>query len=69
MSDDVLATDDRGTGPAIVLLHGLTFSRRTWDPITALLTDRHRVVTVDLPGHGDSTGSAADPPPWGNAST
>jgi len=61
MAVSTLAVDDRGNGPAIVLLHGLTFSRRTWTPISDALLPRHRVITVDLPGHGESDGSAADP--------
>jgi pimeloyl-ACP methyl ester carboxylesterase len=56
-----LAADERGSGPAVVLVHGLTFSRRTWEPVADLLARRHRVVAVDLPGHGESEGSAADP--------
>jgi pimeloyl-ACP methyl ester carboxylesterase len=61
MSVSRLAVDDRGNGPAIVLLHGLTFSGETWTPIAEALLPRHRVITVDLPGHGESDGSAADP--------
>lgn len=56
-----LAVDVRGEGTSVVLIHGLTFSRRTWAPITELLAEHHRVVAVDLPGHGESDGSAADP--------
>ena len=61
MSDDLLAYDDRGSGVPVVLIHGLTFSRRSWDPIATQLAERHRVITIDLPGHGESVGSAADP--------
>jgi pimeloyl-ACP methyl ester carboxylesterase len=56
-----LAYDDSGAGPALVFLHGLTFSRHTWDPIIDRLRGDHRCVSIDLPGHGDSPGSAADP--------
>lgn len=51
-----LSYDDRGTGAPIVFLHGLTFSRRTWDPVVDLLADRHRCLLIDLPGHGESAG-------------
>jgi pimeloyl-ACP methyl ester carboxylesterase len=51
-----LAGDD-DTTPALVLLHGLTYDRRSWDPTLAELrridADR-RVLTLDLPGHGQS---------------
>jgi len=56
-----LGYDDVGTGPALMLVHGLTFSRRTWEPVVTALADRFRCVSVDLPGHGTSTGSGADP--------
>jgi pimeloyl-ACP methyl ester carboxylesterase len=53
--------DTGGDFPALLFIHGLTFSKQTWDPIVDRLRDRFRCVAVDLPGHGDSTGSAADP--------
>jgi len=41
----------------LVLLHGLTFDRRHWDPLRreleAIDPDR-RVLALDLPGHGDA---------------
>ena len=41
----------------LVLLHGLTFDRRTWQPVLGELSrvdpDR-RVLVLDLPGHGES---------------
>jgi pimeloyl-ACP methyl ester carboxylesterase len=43
-------------GPAdarpIVLLHGAILSRTMWRPLVALLQDRYRCISVDLPGHG-----------------
>lgn len=62
---DLLAVDDAGEGagdgPALVFVHGLTFSRGTWTPVVDALASSFRCVSVDLPGYGDSTGSAADP--------
>ena len=43
-----------GDGPAIVLVHGITESVQTWAPITDALAQRHRVVALDLRGHGRS---------------
>lgn len=43
---------DRGSGPAIVLLHGSNASLFTWEGWAADLARDHRVVTLDLPGHG-----------------
>jgi len=43
---------ERGEGSAIVVLHGLSDSERTWWPVMALLGRRHRVLGLDLPGCG-----------------
>jgi pimeloyl-ACP methyl ester carboxylesterase len=43
-----------GDGPPIVLVHGIIESRRSWDPLIAPLAREHRVVAVDLRGHGAS---------------
>ena len=43
-----------GRGPAIVLVHGLGSSAAHWLPTARILARRHRVVLVDLPGHGVS---------------
>jgi pimeloyl-ACP methyl ester carboxylesterase len=53
--------DTGGDLPTIVFIHGMTFSKETWDPIVERLRDRFRCLAVDLPGHGGSTGSGADP--------
>jgi pimeloyl-ACP methyl ester carboxylesterase len=51
-----LAYESFGDGPrVIVLLHGLLFSRRMHDELARALAERgHRVVTLDLLGHGAS---------------
>ena len=43
---------DRGAGPVVVLLHGSNASLLTWERWVAKLASDHRVVTLDLPGHG-----------------
>jgi len=43
-----------GSGPTIVLVHGLGSRDEHWLPVARLLAGRHRVVLVDLPGHGAS---------------
>ena len=45
---------DIGDGPALVILHGLYGSSRNWGGIAKALSDRYRVVAVDLPNHGAS---------------
>jgi pimeloyl-ACP methyl ester carboxylesterase len=38
--------------PVLLLLHGSNASLFTWEPWAKRLSDRFRVVSVDLPGHG-----------------
>lgn len=40
--------------PPIVFIHGMGTSAGSWTECMAALADRHRVVAVDLLGHGDS---------------
>src|SRR5262245_36898843 len=47
---------DPAAGTPIVLLHGLTFDRRMWDPVLAALPAGRCVLVLDLPGHGGSPG-------------
>ena len=49
-----IAYEVAGDGPPIVLVHGITECRRSWDPLIAPLAREHRVVAVDLRGHGES---------------
>lgn len=44
-----------GAGPVVVLVHGITESLRTWDPLVDDLATDHHVVAVDLRGHGHSS--------------
>ena len=45
----------------VALLHGFTQTGRSWGAVGAALTAQgHRVVTVDMPGHGGSADVRAD---------
>lgn len=45
-----------GSGRPVLLVHGITESRRAWDPLIApLLGAGLRVIAVDLRGHGASS--------------
>ncbi len=58
----LLAHDRTGEGPALVLVHGITESRATWDPLLPALALEYDVVRVDLRGHGRSPrGDSYDP--------
>ncbi|MEU8327410.1 alpha/beta hydrolase [Micromonospora sp. NPDC048839] len=49
-----MTDDDRAP---LVLLHGLTFDRRQWDPVRrelAVIDPARQVLALDLPGHGDA---------------
>jgi pimeloyl-ACP methyl ester carboxylesterase len=48
-----------GSGPTIVLLHGLGSTHREWDGL-ASLSQRFELVSYDLPGHGET--AAPDSP-------
>lgn len=48
-----VATLTQGTGPALLLLNGLTRPYESWAPFVASLPDR-RIVTFDVPGIGHS---------------
>jgi pimeloyl-ACP methyl ester carboxylesterase len=50
----VLAYEVHGTGEPIVLIHGVGHRRQAWDPIVPLLADDFQVITIDLPGFGES---------------
>lgn len=54
-----LACWSRGTGPAVVLLHGLSFDHTLWEPQRTTLEDAHRVHRYDLRGHGRSSAPVA----------
>ncbi len=49
-----LAYDDLGAGRPVVLIHGVSMSRRFFDRNAAPLAERFRVINVDLRGHGES---------------
>ncbi|HET6519470.1 MAG TPA: alpha/beta fold hydrolase [Geminicoccaceae bacterium] len=43
-----------GSGPPLVLIHGAFVDRHMWASQVEFLRDRHRVVTLDLRGHGET---------------
>lgn len=46
--------DDEGDGPAVILVHGIASSSVTFQNLVPLLTARHRVISIDILGHGQS---------------
>lgn len=53
-----------GSGPTVLLTHGITAQAHVWDPVAMALRDRFRVLSLDQRGHGDSS-----KPPAGYAAT
>ncbi len=53
-----------GSGPTLLLTHGITAQAHVWDPVAMALRDRFRVLSLDQRGHGDSS-----KPPAGYAAT
>ncbi len=49
-----------GSGPALLLLHGLGCDHTTWLPVLASLSRRYTVIAPDLLGHGRSAKPRAD---------
>jgi pimeloyl-ACP methyl ester carboxylesterase len=49
-----IAFERTGSGPPLVLVHGITENHHSWDPLVPALAERFDVVAVDLRGHGDS---------------
>lgn len=55
-----LVVDERGDGPAVVLVHAGIADRRMWDRELAEWSDRHRVIRYDVRGYGDSPDATED---------
>jgi pimeloyl-ACP methyl ester carboxylesterase len=52
---------ERGSGPPLLLVHGLLVTGEMFEPVVAGLAARHRVIVPDLRGHGKSRRL---PPPY-----
>lgn len=49
-----------GSGPAILLIHGIGDNSTTWDTVQTTLAQRYTVIAPDLLGHGQSDKPRAD---------
>ncbi|MGK0249753.1 MAG: pimeloyl-ACP methyl ester carboxylesterase [Oleispira sp.] len=52
VDDLIIHYRDEGTGPTLVLLHGVASSLHTWDDWVERLVPYYRIIRIDLPGHG-----------------
>ncbi|HSV41150.1 MAG TPA: alpha/beta fold hydrolase [Nocardioidaceae bacterium] len=49
-----------GSGPALLLLHGLGCAHSSWEPVIEQLAKRYTVIAPDFLGHGQSDKPRAD---------
>lgn len=45
---------EEGLGKVLVFLHGFTESLSIWDDFSKQLSEKYKVISIDLPGHGES---------------
>lgn len=50
--------EDSGRGAPLVMLHGFTGSSETWRSFLPKITANRRVICIDLPGHGRTSGDS-----------
>jgi len=58
---ELLFFTERGSGPPLLLVHGVLISGEMFEPVLEALSARLRVIVPDLRGHGRSRGL---PPPY-----
>jgi pimeloyl-ACP methyl ester carboxylesterase len=49
-----------GSGPVLLLIHGMAGTLENWQAVIEPLSHRHTVIAPDLPGHGSSAPGAGD---------
>lgn len=45
---------DEGSGPVVILVHGIASSSVTFENLVPMLAERHRVISIDVLGFGES---------------
>ena len=60
-SSELVYFTERGSGPPLLLVHGLMVSGEMFKPVVEHFASRHRLIIPDLRGHGRSRGL---PPPY-----
>lgn len=58
----MLAHHRTGSGPPLILLHGIGLDRHCWEPLRPRLERERDVIAVDMPGFGESPVATQDVP-------
>jgi len=51
-----IAYKEEGQGETLLLIHGFCGSSEYWNKVMPKLSEKYRVIAIDLPGHGESKG-------------
>ncbi|MGD0452144.1 MAG: alpha/beta fold hydrolase [Solirubrobacteraceae bacterium] len=51
---------EAGSGPVLLLIHGMAGTYENWEAVIEPLAQRHTVIAPDLPGHGSSEPGGGD---------
>src|ERR1700692_1967051 len=54
-----IAYREAGSGPPVVLVHGVLLNGHLWDRLIERLADVRRCIAIDMPAHG-ATGAGSD---------
>src|SRR5699024_6441831 len=54
INQDIYAYRLVGKGEVIALFHGFTSTQNTWNKLVSKLSEQYQVLTIDLPGHGQT---------------
>lgn len=60
VGDKTLAYVESGSGPAVVIIHGVGGHKEDWAGVAAALSANHRVFAIDMLGFGDSSKTGDD---------
>ncbi len=51
---------EAGSGPVLLMIHGMAGTCESWEAVLEPLAQRHTVIAPDLPGHGESDPGGGD---------
>lgn len=55
LNKEIIFYTDKGKGSVVVFIHGFLENANIWGKITDLLSVKYRIISIDLPGHGNSS--------------